>query len=265
MTDRKKREERFKKCNQELEQLVEERAEKIKVLEKQKGEIEKLAVTGRMAAGIAHEINNPLASLKNALFLVRNGVPRDYKYYDYLDRIEDEIDRIRNIVSQLYQLYQQTHQQPTSFNVVSATTEICEMLKPVAMKREIEIHSTSTNDIPDVFLPLGYFKQVLYNLVLNAIEASATGGSVEIAIGEESEKLLIEVTDHGDGIPPGSRPKAFDPFFTTKDKGDGSGLGLGLSVSKNLVTLMGGQIDLKSRVGEGTTFTVTLPNASSEG
>ena len=136
------------------------------------------------------------------------------------------------------------------------------MLKPMAGKREIEIRAKFASDLPTVSLPLGYLKQVLYNLLINAIEASNKSSSIEVSSFTEGGDLLIQVRDRGAGIAPEIQSKIFDPFFSTKDRSDNK-LGLGLSVSKNLVALMGGKIDFKTESRQGSTFIVSLPSTTS--
>ncbi len=259
ISERKRMEEQIRRHAEELEQLVEERTKRIRLLEQQRAESEKLAATGRMSARIAHEINNPLAGIKNSFLLVKDGIPTTHRYYDYVRRIETEIERIARIVRQMFDLYRPEQDSVRSFPADLAIRDVVALLKTNCRERDIAIDVEINAPALNVALSESSLRQVLYNVIQNAIEASVPGGTVCVHAVSEPQKLTINVIDHGQGIPEDIRTKIFEPFFTTKTGLERSGLGLGLAVSKGLVEAMGGTLDFESTVGQGTTFAIVLP------
>jgi len=259
ISERKRMEEQIRRHAEELEQLVEERAKRIHLLEQQRAESEKLAATGRMSARIAHEINNPLAGIKNSFLLVKDGIPTTHRYYDYVRRIETEIERIARIVRQMFDLYRPQQDSVRSFPADIAIGDVVALLKTNCREHDITIDVEINAPALNVALSESSLRQVLYNVIQNAVDASAPGSTVRVRAVSEQQKLTIKVIDQGQGIPEGIRTKIFEPFFTTKSGLERSGLGLGLSVSKGLVEAMGGKLDFESTVGKGTTFAIVLP------
>jgi len=263
ISERKRLEEQIRRHAEELEQLVEERTKRIRLLEQQRAESEKLAATGRMSARIAHEINNPLAGIKNSFLLVKDGIPTTHRYYDYVRRIETEIERIARIVRQMFDLYRPQQDSVRSFPADIAIRDVVALLGTNCRERDITIDVEIDAPALNVALSEGSLRQVLYNVIQNAVDASTPGSLVRVRAFAERQKLTINVIDQGQGIPEEIRPKIFEPFFTTKSGLERSGLGLGLSVSKGLVEAMGGKLDFESSVGQGTTFAIVLPLDSS--
>lgn len=259
ISDRKRMEEQIRQHAEELERLVEERAQRIRLLEQQRAESEKLAATGRMSARIAHEINNPLAGIKNSFLLVKDGIPTTHRYYDYVRRIETEIERIARIVRQMFDLYRPQQDSVRSFPADLAIRDVVALLRINCRERDITIDVDINTPNLNVALSEGALRQVLYNVIQNAVDASSPGGTVRVRAAAEQQQLIVNVIDQGQGIPEEIRPQIFEPFFTTKSGLEHSGLGLGLSVSKGLVEAMGGKLDFESTVGKGTTFMITLP------
>jgi PAS domain S-box-containing protein len=244
-----------------LEALVRERTARIQVLERQRLEGEKLAATGRMSARIAHEINNPLAGIKNSFRLVRAAIPAAHPDAPYADRIDREIDRIANIVRQMYDLYRPERERPRRFQLAEALRDVVLLLEQNWLRAGISIDWSCRPEGLEVELAAMSLRQVLFNLLANAIEASPRGGRIAVKAELEGGEVLIEVLDQGNGIPEWAVDQIFEPFFTTKHTKDGSGLGLGLSVSRGLVEAMGGTLGFVSSPGHGTTFTIRVPLA----
>jgi len=261
ITERKRVEEALKKHEERLEELVMERTQKIRELEHQRTEIEKLAAAGLMAARIAHEINNPLAGIKNSFMLVKDAVPEDHPYYKYLELIDNEINRIARIVRQMFDLYRPEQEIKKEFSVDQTLYEVVGLLEAAWRENNItiEIDSKPIN----MEMPEGLLRQVLYNILVNAIEASPQGGVVKIMTEVDNEILTLLISDQGVGIPLEVHSRIFEPFFTSKD-GSRKGLGLGLSVSKDIVEKLGGHIYFESEHGKGTLFRIILPLKSGE-
>ncbi|RKY66383.1 MAG: hypothetical protein DRP97_08175, partial [Candidatus Latescibacterota bacterium] len=252
-------EEQIRRYNEELEELVHERMARIQELERQQVENEKLAAAGRMAARIAHEINNPLAGIKNSFLLIKDAISEDYPYYEYVGRIEKEIDRIARIVRQMFDLYRPDREESREFPVDEAIRDVVALLE--ASRREykatLEVDTGDASAL--VVMPEALLRQILYNVLQNAIEASPPGGVVRIAVALAEDVLTLTISDQGSGIPEEVGHRIFEPFFTTKSGLTTGGLGLGLSVSKNIVESLGGSLDFESAAGQGTVFNITLP------
>ncbi len=252
-------EEQLRQYNRDLEALLERRTAEIRELERQRMAIERMAANGRMAARIAHEINNPLAGIKNSFSLIEDAIPADHPFAHYVPRIKHEIDRIANIVRQMFDLYRQEQEAPRAFDVVAAVQDVVDLLQLNCRKNSIVIRCDLAHEPVRVFLPRNSLFQVLFNVIQNAIEASPPGGTVTVTMAPSQDRLEFAVSDHGSGIPPEIGNRIFEPFFTTKEGAqDGSGLGLGLSISREMLESMAGTLVFDSTEG-GTTFRITIP------
>lgn len=260
VTQRREMRDELRRHAEHLEQLVQERTARIHKLERQRRQMEKAAALGQLAAGVAHEINNPLAGIRNAFELIKTDLTPESESFGLVELVDREIERIASIVHQMYQLYRRSPQTPIEFEIDQMVAEVVWMLNSVARKFQVELDTTRPSGAYTyVFLPEGEVKQVLYNLIRNAIQASSAGDRVTIEIAAAEEDIRIVVSDNGEGIAAESLPRLFDPFFTTKSDQPGMGMGLGLSVSRSLVEAMGGTIEVETAVGEGSRFIVTFP------
>ena len=239
--------------------------EKIARLEKQKLEIEKHAATGRMAARVAHEINNPLAGIKNAFSLIRGGIDPGYRHYDLVDKIEHEIDRIAKIVRQMYDLYRPTPDLSREFDINDTVRDVVTLLKVSSQELNIPLQLDLQSEHLKVFMPEALVRQVLFNLIQNAIEASERESPVGIRTSADNMHFEIAIIDHGTGISAEVETKIFEPFFTTKDGLKTGGLGLGLSISKSIVESLQGTLSFENNETAGTTVRIRLPLASKKG
>lgn len=243
-----------------LEQLVQERTARIAQLEQHRRQMEKHAAMGQLAAGVAHEINNPLAGIRNAFELIRSGISPDHEHFELIGLIDREIDRISSIVHQMYQLYGRSRQQPQTFAVEQTIADVVTLLERTARQHQVSLNVESANsERTNVLLPEGEVKQILYNLILNAIQASPAGEVVSIRIRIVSGEVHVTVSDQGQGISADVLPQIFDPFFSTRVSSHGAGMGLGLSVSRNLIESMGGSIVVETNPGSGSHFTAIFP------
>lgn len=260
VTERRKLRDQLRIYAEHLEQLVQERTARLQQLEHRQRQMEKLAALGQLAAGVAHEINNPLAGMRNAFELIKSSLTPDHEHFDLLELIDREIERISGIVHQMYQLYRRTSQQPTELDLAQVVREVIYILQNTAAKRRVVVHFAEPQDVPRALLVEGEVKQILYNLICNALQASPVDATVEVQIASADQEIAIRVADNGSGIDAHALPNIFDPFFSTK-QGDGqTGMGLGLSVSRSLIEAMGGRIDVTSTRGRGSCFSAVFPS-----
>ena len=263
ITERKSLEEALRRHTEELEEKVQQRAERIQELEQRRMQVEKLAALAQIAAGVAHEINNPLASISQSLVLLKRAIPEEHPHFRYMAKAEDCIDRIAQITKHLYQLYRPSSPTPTPIDLRMCILTATEIMEERALKYGIEIRMSPISEQITTLSPRGELIQVLCNLIHNAIDASPRHSTIEVGIVKDPETLSIFVADEGEGIPPDAAPHIFEPFYTTKQNRAEGGMGLGLSISHSLVESMGGVLDFSTTMGHGSTFRVTLPLTSS--
>ncbi len=223
--------------------------------------MESLATTGRLAAGVAHEINNPLQGISAQLRLLRDDLPAEFRENRRLRLIHDGLGRIAHIVHSLLQLHRAPQGVRETCCVADVVGSVAELIAPMALSARVRVET----DIrpPDLACPLSAvaLTQVLLNLALNGIDAMPGGGVLRLQAHLEDGATVLHITDSGIGIPPGHQARLFSPFFTTKGP---KGTGLGLSVTHSLVTSAGGTLDLVQREGKGAAFMIrfaSLPRA----
>lgn len=244
---------------QDLEELVKQRTERLRNLERKQVQMEKLAALGQLAASVAHEINNPLAGIRNALTLIRFDFPDDHPHQEIFNLVDKEIDRMSGIVAQMYQSYRRQSTPARRFDLVVMIKEVLYFLEAAARERNVDIENGCGSSPAMVELPEDEIKQVLYNLVRNAIQASPEGHRVEVSLKQTDTDFQIAVTDQGAGIAADHLPSIFEPFFSTKGNDAGTGMGLGLSVSQAIIESLGGRIEVQSTPGYGSRFSVIIP------
>jgi two-component system NtrC family sensor kinase len=224
----------------------------------------RLAAVGELAAGVAHEINNPLTSIIGFTRLLLEDLPPDDPIRTDLETIDREAARTRQIVRALLDFARTSEPVlvPTDLNALVEEAMMLVCTRSVLTKVTLE---KNLSPLPPVMLDTNQIKQVLVNLLNNAIQAMPNGGRLTIATrlteqemnGIYHQMAAIYVNDSGVGIPPENLERIFDPFFTTKEVGQGTGLGL--SVSYSIVEKHSGRIEVQSVPDEGSTFTLLLP------
>ncbi|MBW2308466.1 MAG: hypothetical protein JRG73_16190 [Deltaproteobacteria bacterium] len=217
---------------------------------------EKLASVGRLAAGLAHEIGNPLGIMLGYVDLLKSGAPESEEASDYLQRMEEELSRINQIIRSLLDFSRPSSEEAAEMDVNQLIREIIALVAGQRAFKAIEIRTDLASDLPLAFMEAEKLRQVLINLLLNSADAMPNGGSITIRSARENDSAIIEVQDTGTGIPPEHMDKIFDPFFTTKEAGKGTGLGL--SVCMGLVESMGGTLTLHSEKNHGTRAVIVL-------
>lgn len=228
-----------------------------KRLEQQVQNSERLASIGKLAAGVAHEINNPLGGILNCLYNIRKGTLTPERSQEYLHFMEDGLRRVQRIVRELLDFSQQREPELALTDLHPIIDRVVVLTEHVFMSKHATLRKVYDKTLPPVMVDTHMIEQVIMNLILNAVQALTEGGQVILRTRKQDEGWEIEVEDTGCGIPSEIRPHIFDPFFTTK--GTGEGTGLGLSVSLGIVQRHGGEMLVDSEEGKGTRFTVRFP------
>jgi len=220
---------------------------------------EKMASLGKLAAGIAHEINNPLGGILIYSSLMMEDLPEGDSKRGDLARIVQEASRCKDIVKSLLEFARQTEPKMEPTDINRAITDGLFFLENQALFHNVKIIKNLDPFLPFVRGNASQLKQVLINIIVNAAEAMHGNGTLTITSSTSPDRkwVTLEFTDTGEGIKEENLRRIFDPFFTTKDVGKGTGLGL--STSYGIVESHGGKIRVRSKVGEGTTFTIELP------
>ncbi len=223
-------------------------------------EMDALGTMGRLAARIAHEINNPLAGIQNSFLLVKDAIPESHPYYSYVGAIEREIARIAAVTRQLYETFRPEGDGTADSSVAVVISDAVNMLKQVNRAARVQIE-VDTSRAPAVLqIPSPLLRQAVYNLVQNAVDASPpSGATVWVTAWREGDVFWLAVRDEGPGIAPDMRERVFEPFVTTKTKITTGGMGLGLSLVRRSVQAMGGRIEVDDAPGGGAEFRLRLP------
>ncbi len=215
----------------------------------------RLAAVRQLAASIAHEINNPLYAARNGLYLLEEDLPPELREAPYVRMVGDQLTRIAGIIERMRDFYRPTRGELAPADINQLLEETLALASLNLRHERINMIFTPALEALTVLGNADQLRQVFLNLVLNAIEAMPDGGSLTVRTEVGSTVVLVEIQDTGVGIPDDIRPHLFEPFFTSKS----NGTGLGLSISAHIVTQHGGQIEVDSEVGSGTTFRVVLP------
>lgn len=252
-------EEALKQKIEELERATEELRSAHRTLVRS----ERLASVGRLSAGLAHEIGNPIAAILGFQDLLLSGDLTEEEQRDFLQRMKRETERIHEILRQLLDfarpaaIPKSTKSEPDS--VVDAVQDACALIRPQRSFRDIEVVESLDGNLPLVPMSRGELTQVLVNLLLNAADAIHGQGHVWVRASRCDHGVQVEVEDDGPGIAHDVKDTLFEPFVTTKDIG--AGTGLGLSVCRGLVEAAGGTITVSDGAHQGAVFTIMLPAA----
>jgi two-component system NtrC family sensor kinase len=218
----------------------------------------RLAAVGQLAASIAHEINNPLYAARNALYLIEEDLPDELRSSPYVRMVSDQLTRIAGIIERMRDFYRPPRGELAPYDVNQLLEETLALAGLNMRHGTMQMIFSPARDLPLVECNGDQLRQVFLNLVLNAIEAMPEGGTLTVRTIAGPTVAIIEIQDTGIGIPEDIRVHLFEPFFTNKPHGTG----LGLSISAHIVTQHGGQIEVDSTSGQGSTFRVVLPYQS---
>lgn len=248
----------YLELNRTLEEKVAQRTKELEAARDNLVQTEKLSSLGRMAAGIAHEINNPLTSIMLQSHLIKEKLPQNSRLHEPIDIIIEETARSSAIVKGMLEFSRQTVSRLRPTDINRALEKTLRLLDSQLLTQKVAVSASFAEDLPLVPADEGKLRQVFTNIILNAGDAMSQGGRLEIATSWDRERreARISFADQGSGIPQEVLPKIFDPFFSTKGT---KGTGLGLAISYGIIKQHGGEIEVRSQEGRGTIFTVVLP------
>ncbi|MBS4031886.1 MAG: PAS domain-containing protein [Clostridiales bacterium] len=226
-----------------------------KVLETELLQMEKFSLVAELAAGTAHEIRNPMTTLRGFLQILSKEFRTETKGYEYCTLMIDEIDRANAIIKEFLLLTKPAAPKLREADLHVILEEIFLLIESKSLLENVEVRKKYTKSLPLVHVDPAQIKQVFLNLATNAIQAMPNDGQLEISTSTHSGKAYVEFKDTGCGMANEQLLRIFDPFFTTKE----SGTGLGLTISYRIIETHGGRLSAKSIVGKGTTFTIELP------
>jgi two-component system, NtrC family, sensor kinase len=257
LTDEKRRlEQEIKRYAEELEARVGERTAELIETHKRLVTQERIAALGRAAAQVAHEVKNPLAGLLLYSLHLKGKATNFSESEIYLvDKIVETINHLNTRVEQILGFARPVSLNLRSGNLNNMVNDVLELLRPQLTANRVEVRLSFDQNATNGMFDESSMRGALMNIILNAIEAMPNGGTLSIATLRTSETLRVEIADAGRGIAEEEAKKIFEPFYTTKAQG----LGLGMPYARKIIEQHGGTISLNSRVGEGTTISISLP------
>ena len=242
-----------------LEKKVEERTKELTEMQAHLIQSEKLASIGKLAAGIAHEINNPLGGILIYSHLLLEDTDKNSPHYENLKKIVKETSRCKDIVKGLLEFARPKEPEMSLISINDIAENSLSIMERQALFQNIKIKKTYTSDLPKIVADSAQLQQVFMNIIINAAEAMEGNGILALSTSLSRDGTCIEVkfSDTGHGIMEEDKKRLFEPFFTTKEVGKGTGLGLAISYS--IIQKHHGTIEVKSELRKGSTFTVKLP------
>ena len=229
----------------------------IKSLEQRMRENERLAAVGRMAGGVAHEVRNPLSSIKGLALLLKNKFPAGSKEQDTAELLIQETERMNRTITEMLSFTRPATLHLGRVDLVELLGRGLELIKAEAAENRIDTVLEAQKDLLPVLGDVDRLMQVMMNILLNAMQAMEQGGKLLVTLGNRADHQGVEVriSDTGDGIAAELLPQVFYPYFTTKP----GGTGIGLAISQKIIADHGGSIELESEIGKGTTVILQLP------
>jgi signal transduction histidine kinase len=237
-----------------IEQQWRERRRR-EALQRELAQQERLSSLGQMAAGLAHEIKNPLGSIQGVAEILGDGAGDDPRKRELLGVLTKESRRLGGVVDHFLAFARPRPRRLATVIVNDAVERTASQMEIAAAARRVSVERRFAPDVPAIEADAEQLHQVFMNVILNAVAASPDGGSIVVATARREGGAVVTFTDRGPGIAAADLPRVFDPFFTTRD----TGTGLGLSISHSIVEDHGGRIAIESEPGRGTVVTVTLP------
>jgi signal transduction histidine kinase len=248
---------RYQRTAERLEESyaqLKEQADQILDIEEQLRRADRLSALGELSAGMAHEIRNPLGSIRGTAEILQDGIdPADPKA-EFARILVKEVDRLNRVVQDFLDFARTPAREERCVDLDEVLREVLVLIRQPALKHRVAVHC-DTAGLPPVAGNAEHLKQAFLNIILNALQAMEGGGALTVLAQVCDGEVVLRFADTGPGIPAERLQKIFNPFFTTKREGTG----LGLAITQRIVSGHGGRIEVESHLGRGTTFTVTLP------
>ncbi len=240
-----------------MQERLEQSGRELVSAESQIWHAERLAAIGRLASGLAHEINNPINGVRNCIYAIRRDPENREQTAEYLDMMDEGLAQATAVIGKLlgYARRQTDEHRPVNLN--EAVDTVQQLVAFQIERKHVRLESDLAPDLPEIVGDRQLVQEVVMNLLLNAADAVETGGAIRISTARGNGVIELSVADTGHGIPAAHLSRIFEPFFTTKKVGEGTGLGL--SICHRIVEAQGGRIEVRSEPGEGTVFRVVLP------
>lgn len=255
------REREQKHAHQQAAQRLEEsyrtlsaQSDQILEIEEQLRRADRLSALGELSAGMAHEIRNPLGSIRGTAEILKDGVASDDPRFEFAEILIKEVDRLNRVLEDFLRFARQAPMEHGRFDLNAIVREVLDLTRRQAERSHVTV-IVSHGELPQLAGDGGQIRQALLNLVLNALQAMPTGGRLTVSTRRSGALAEVAIADTGPGIPAGEEERIFKTFVTTRP----DGTGLGLPISQRIVTSHGGQITVTSTPGEGATFMVALP------
>jgi signal transduction histidine kinase len=248
---------RYQKAAETLEGSylkLREQADQIIEIEEQLRRADRLSALGELSAGMAHEIRNPLGSIKGTAEILRDGVAADDPKLEFAEILIREVDRLNRVLEDFLRFARPAPVEHGRFSLAKVVSDVLDLTRQQALRNRVEIRVELDDEI-EIPGQSEQIKQVFLNLVLNALQAMPEGGALVISSKNLLQEVHVKVCDNGPGIALENKERIFNPFVTTRD----SGTGLGLAITQRIIQGHDGRIVLDSSPGEGACFTVCLP------
>lgn len=216
---------------------------------------DRLSALGQLSAGMAHEIRNPLGSIKGGIEIIEEGIDEHSKKYEFIQIIKKEISRLDLKISDFLKYAKPASPERRLSSINKLVKSVISLVEKRAEQENVLISTKLKEDLPDLLIDSEQIRQALLNIVLNAIQAIKGEGEINVETGADEETLYISVSDNGSGISQDNIARLFDPFFTTKD----DGTGLGLSITFQIIEAHRGKLEVRQNDNRGSTFTIKLP------
>lgn len=253
ITERKQAEEELREYQERLEEMVTSRTQELRDAQEQLICKERLAVLGELAGSVGHELRNPMTGISNAVYYLQLTLSEsDETLSDYLGIISQEVQNASNIVNALLDLARDKPPEKQETSIFEIVTQV---LGRYPAPKNVRVETKIAPKLPYVCIDATQIGQAINNLITNAYQAMPDGGKLAIKASKKDKQVHLSFTDNGKGISKENLEKIFEPLFTTKARG----IGLGLALSKRLVEANGGELEVESHEGKGSTFFLTLP------
>ncbi|MBI2486759.1 MAG: sensor histidine kinase [Deltaproteobacteria bacterium] len=247
----KKQREKSEKTAEDLSRAY----QKLQTTFEQLRQADRLAALGELAAGLAHEIRNPLSSINGAIDILESEFNKENPKYEFVEVIKVEVERLNTLVSEFVRFARPPEPELRDADINEIVDSVVRLTFKKAEQQKVKVISELSEALPNIFVDSEQIKQVLLNIVINGIQAMPYGGKLLIKTNDRNGSIEVSVSDEGVGIESEKLSRVFDPFFTTKE----DGTGLGLSISYQLIKKHGGDIAVHLNPDRGLTFTLRIP------